>query len=167
MRRQSAARLLALLLAGGVGVVGAWLGLAVAGRSNVTAGPFEVRAGVQFGSGLTEVALPPLGHLTAATHTAPLRLSFSLQDVRTGQLSDILRDGGVDEVVTSVQKGLAARLVGLALRALGVALAGATALAVLELGIVTSMLRISTRRGWVTRSSSPWSSAGRTWHVGE
>jgi predicted phosphodiesterase len=131
VRRERVARLLALLLAAGVGVVGAWLGLAVAGRSSVTAGPFEVRAGVQFGSGLTEVALPPLGHLTAATHTAPLRLSFSLQDVRTGQLSDLLRDGGVDEVVTSMQKGLAARLVGLALRALGVALAGAIALAVL------------------------------------
>jgi predicted phosphodiesterase len=131
VRRERVARLLALILAAGVGVVGAWLGLAVAGRTNITAGPFEVRAGVQFGSGLTEVALPPFGHLTAATHTAPLRLSFSLQDVRTGQLSDLLRDGGVDEVVTSVQKGLAARLVGLALRALGVALAGAIALAVL------------------------------------
>src|SRR5207245_2226318 len=86
---------------------------------------------VVLSDGTGEVAVRPLCHLTSATHTAPLRLSFSVQDVRTGQLSDLLRDGGVDEVVTSVQKGLAARLVGLALRALGVALAGAIAVAVL------------------------------------
>ena len=131
VRRETASRLLALLLAAGIGVVGAWLGLAVAGRSSITAGPFRVGVGVQFGSGLTEVELPPLGHLTADTHTAPLRLTFSLQDVRAGQLSDLVRSGGVDEVVTSMQQGLASRLVALALRALGVALLGALVLAVL------------------------------------
>jgi len=131
VNRDRAARIVVFVLATTVGVVGAWLGLAVAGRSNVTAGPFEVRAGVQFGSGLTEVALPPLGHLTAATHIAPLRLTFSLQSVRVGQLSDLVRSGGVDAVVTSMQQGLTSRLVTIALRALGVGLLGALVLAAL------------------------------------
>jgi len=117
-------RTLRILLAAGVGVVGAWLGLAVGGRTQVTLGPFQVQVGSQFGPGITEVALPPLGHLTADTHTAPLRFTFTLQDVHAGKLSDLIRDGGVDAVVASVQQGLASHLAELALRLIGVALAG-------------------------------------------
>src|SRR5262249_6370289 len=131
VNRDALARIESFVLAAAVGIVGAWLGLAIAGRANVTAGPFELRVGAQFGPGRTDVALPPLGHLTAATHTAPLRLTFSLQGVRVGQLSDLLRDGGVDAVVTSVQKGVTSRLGLIAFRTLGVALVGALALAVL------------------------------------
>lgn len=131
MTRDRVARTLSLVLAALVGVAGAWLGLAVAGRTNVTAGPFEVRVGAQFGPGRTEVELPPLGHLTANTHTAPLRLTFSLQDVQAVKLSDLLREGGVDAVVTSLQRGIESRLSVVALRALGVALAGSIALAAL------------------------------------
>src|SRR5712691_2986080 len=95
-------RTLPILLAAGAGVVG--------GRTQVTLGPFQVQVGSQFGPGITEVALPPLGHLTADTHTAPLRFTFTLQDVHAGKLSDLIRDGGVDAVVASVQQGLASHL---------------------------------------------------------
>jgi predicted phosphodiesterase len=128
MRSHSLDRTLRILLAAGVGVVGAWLGLAVGGRTQVTLGPFQVQVGSQFGPGVTEVALPPLGHLTADTHTAPLRFTFTLQDVHAGKLSDLIRDGGVDAVVASVQQGLASHLAALALRLIGVALAGSVAL---------------------------------------
>ncbi len=131
MTRARFARLLAIALAAAVGIAGAWLGLAVGGRTQLSLGPFDVRAGAQFGRGGTTVLLPPLGHLTAATHIAPLRVTFSLEDVRAGQLTDLLRDGGVDAVVTSVQTGVTSRLWWLALRTLAVALAGAVALALL------------------------------------
>ena len=66
-------------------------------------GPFVVRLDTQFGRGVTDIVLPPLGHLTANTHSAPLRLSATLLDVRISELTRELSAGGIDGLVARVQ----------------------------------------------------------------
>src|SRR6266542_2482430 len=86
-----------------VGLAGAWLGMAVWGASRVDMGPFVVRLDTQFGRGVTDIVLPPLGHLTANTHSAPLRLNATLLDVRIIELTRDLSAGGIDGLVARVQ----------------------------------------------------------------
>src|SRR2546422_6426493 len=69
-----------------VGLAGAWLGMSVWGASRVDMGPFVVRLHKQVGRGGTDIVLPPLGHLTAHKHSAPLRLSATLLDGRIREL---------------------------------------------------------------------------------
>jgi hypothetical protein len=54
-----------VLLACVVGLVGAWLGLALLARETVPMGPFRVELDVGFGRGETVLGLPPFGALTA------------------------------------------------------------------------------------------------------
>src|SRR6266540_1919455 len=86
-----------------VGLAGAWLGMALWGASKADMGPFVVRLDTQFGRGVTDIVLPPLGHLTANTHSAPLRLSATLLDVRISELTRDLSAGGIDGLVARVQ----------------------------------------------------------------
>ena len=62
------------LLACVVGLVGAWLGLALLARETVRIGPFRVELDVGFGRGETVLGLPPFGALTADTHLSPLHV---------------------------------------------------------------------------------------------
>src|SRR5438034_1061547 len=96
-------RLVRLALPLAVGLAGAWLGMSVWGASRVDMGPFVVRLDTQFGRGVTDIVLPPLGHLTANTHSAPLRLSATLLDVRISELTRELSAGGIDGLVARVQ----------------------------------------------------------------
>ena len=113
-----------LLLTVVVGLVGAWLGMAAWGSAAVSMGPFRVQLGAGFGRGVTEIGLPPFGHLTADTHLAPLRLTATLVDVSIPQLTrDVAREG-VDEVARRVQRDANSRLGPYFLRLVGVALAG-------------------------------------------
>jgi predicted phosphodiesterase len=115
-------------LAVAVGLFGAWLAMAVWGSQTETMGPFSVRLSAQFGSGETEIDLPPLGKLSANTHAAPLHIRATLLDVRIGELSDAVKSGGVSDLVSSVaaEADRAVRL--LAIRILLVGIAVATAL---------------------------------------
>ena len=79
-----------MLLACVVGLVGAWLGLALLARETVPIGPFRVELDVGFGRGETVLGLPPFGALTADTHLSPLHVSATLQDVGVQRLTDIL-----------------------------------------------------------------------------
>jgi hypothetical protein len=93
-----------MLLACVVGLVGAWLGLALLARETVPMGPFRVELDVGFGRGETVLGLPPFGALTADTHLSPLHLSATLQDVGVQRLTDVVNDEGIDGLVSDIER---------------------------------------------------------------
>ena len=123
-------RILRVGVAVAVGLLGAWLAMAVWGSETESMGPFSVRLSAQFGPGRTEIDLPPLGKLTANTHAAPLEIRATLLDVRIGELSDAVKSGGVSDLVASVaaQADRAVRLLAIRVLLLGIAIATALAL---------------------------------------
>jgi predicted phosphodiesterase len=130
-RAAQARRVLRLVFPVALGCAGAWLGLAVWGSSTVDMGPFVVRLDTQFGRGVTDIVLPPLGHLTANTHTAPIRLNATLVGVRITQLTRDLGAGGLEGLVARVESDSRHALPLHALRAVGVAAGGALLLGAL------------------------------------
>lgn len=114
-----------------VGIGGAWLGMALWGGSCVDMGPFRVRLDSQFGRGVTDIVLPPFGHLTADTHLAPLRLSATLENVRIGELGRSLADEGSEALVQQIQRDAERDVPLHLLRTFGVAVAAAVGLALL------------------------------------
>lgn len=122
-------RLLALLAAVLVGVGGSAVALLAFGRWSVWVGPFQVQLAARFGKGATDVALPPLGRLTAQTHLAPLRFSATLQDVRVPELTEMVTARGLSGLVSVVEREVLEDIPSFALRVLGIGVAGAVALA--------------------------------------
>ena len=120
-----------VLLACVVGLVGAWLGLALLARETVPMGPFRVELDVGFGRGETVLGLPPFGALTADTHLSPLHLSATLQDVGVQRLTDVVNDEGIDGLVSDIERDARGSVRTLALRALLAATIGGTVLAAL------------------------------------
>jgi predicted MPP superfamily phosphohydrolase len=98
------------------------------GRETVSLGPFRVQLTGRFGRGFTDIALPPLGRLTADTHRAPLRFSATLQNVNVTTLVSDVGHRGLDAVIDDVQSEALSRIVPFALRLFGIALAGSLAL---------------------------------------
>jgi predicted phosphodiesterase len=121
---------LRVALAIAIGVAGAWLGMSVWGSTTSAMGPFEVRLSAQFGPGLTDIRLPPLGHLTANTHAAPLRITATLLDVRINELSEALTSGGVSGIASEVadRADRAIRMLSVRILLIGVATAVVLAL---------------------------------------
>ncbi|HXF73548.1 MAG TPA: metallophosphoesterase [Actinomycetota bacterium] len=118
------------LLPAAVGVVGAWLGMLAWGAQTVPVGPFRVQLEAGLGRGVTDIALPPLGRITADTHLAPLRLRATLVDVDAQRLARALAARSTEDLVAGMEVEALDRLGPYALRLLGVALAGAAALGV-------------------------------------
>ncbi len=134
-----------------VGLVGAWLGLELLGRTTVPMGPFRVELDAQFGRGETRVGLPPFGALTADTHLSPLRLSATLEDVGVQRLTDDFDRRGIDGIVADVERDARSRVVALAWRVLIAGGIGGAALAVLVFrdrwrlvagGFITALLAV-------------------------
>jgi predicted phosphodiesterase len=126
----SARRIARVLVPVLIGLLGAWIGMSIWGSTTTSMGPFEVRLTAQFGSGgETDIILPPLGRLSADTHTAPLRIQATLLDVRINQLSDALTHGGVSRLVDEVSADADQAIRSLAVRILLVGVATALALA--------------------------------------
>jgi predicted phosphodiesterase len=123
--------ILRITLAVAIGVSGAWLGMAVWGSTTSSMGPFEVRMSAQFGPGVTDIVLPPLGHLTANTHAAPLRIRATLLDVRINELSDAVTSGGVSALVDRVAEQADRAIRFLAIRILLIGVGTAVVLAAL------------------------------------
>jgi predicted phosphodiesterase len=94
---------LRVALAALVGIAGSWLGIAIWGASDVEMGPFLVRLDSSFGPGETDIELPPFGRLSADTHTAPLKLEATLEQVRITQLTQALREGSLDQLVEVIR----------------------------------------------------------------
>jgi predicted phosphodiesterase len=130
-RRLSARGIGGLVLALVVGVVGAWVGMLLAGRTEVAMGPFRVELAAGFGRGETNVGVPPFGALTADTHLAPFHLSATLEDVRVERLTDAVNAVGVDGLAADVERDARHEVVDLAARVLVVGAAGALVLGVL------------------------------------
>jgi predicted phosphodiesterase len=86
-----------------VGIAGAALALQAFGRTTVAAGPFHIQLEADFGWGVTDISLPPLGRLRADTHTAPLHLRASLSEVDVEDLRDGIRRG-LDSVAAEVER---------------------------------------------------------------
>lgn len=134
-RREQRERLgrsaLVVLFAAAVGLVGAWLGMALLARTTASMGPFRVEVSAGFGPGVTSLGLPPFGELTADTHLAPMRLTAVLRDVGVEQLTDVVRERGVEGLVDDVERDAPIRLRAFALRVLASAVIGAMALSAL------------------------------------
>lgn len=114
-----------------VGLVGAWLGALLLGRQDVRMGPFRVEVAAGFGSGETEIGLPPFGHLIADTHWAPLRFSASLEDVGVERLTEVVGRIGVEGLADQVQIDALGEVRRLGVRLVAVSTLGALVLALL------------------------------------
>jgi predicted phosphodiesterase len=77
------------------------------------------------GHGRTDIALPPLGRVSADTHVAPVHLSATLTEVDVKQLQRLIADEGLDGVAQNLEDQAVHRIWPFLLRAFGVALAGA------------------------------------------
>jgi predicted MPP superfamily phosphohydrolase len=113
-----------------IGVAGSSLGMLVLGRRTVSMGPFRVQLTAQFGRGVTDVRLPPFGQLSADTHRAPLRFTASLRDVQLPELTEVVDEGGIEELTAQVERDAKAQIAPFAVLLFGAAVAGALGLAV-------------------------------------
>jgi len=138
-------------LAVAIGLLGAWAGMTLWGRTTTTLGPFQVELASTFGHGRTEIQLPPFGDLTADTHQAPLWLRATLRDVEIRRLTTTLSDRGLQGLSDQVESDAAERLRGLAIRVLLASAAGALVLGALAfrrdarrvaIAVVTALLAV-------------------------
>ncbi len=87
------ARLVRPTLAVLLGLVGAWLGLALGGTVHHEVGPLttSMRVLPAWGGG-SRIEIPPLGELDLDTHTGPLALQATLQGVDVAEARQLVRD---------------------------------------------------------------------------
>ncbi|MCY7365124.1 MAG: metallophosphoesterase [Frankiaceae bacterium] len=116
-----------------VGLLGAILGLLVAGTVSAPVGPFTADLSLRPAlSGTTVVAVPPLGELQLDTHDGPVKLQVRIAQLRDDAARSIVADparleGLGDQVNADLRKGV----VELVLRTLLVTVAGAALLGLL------------------------------------
>lgn len=72
-----------------LGLLAAWLSLIVAPAIAHTVGPARVRASLDPGRGSTQVELPPLGNIVAATHLGPVDLRLQIAEVDFEELGPL------------------------------------------------------------------------------
>ena len=113
-----------------VGIAGAAIALQAFGRTTIDAGPFQVQVEADFGRGVTDISLPPLGQLRADTHTAPLHLRASLREVDVEDLREGVRRG-LDSVAAEVEQTTLGAADRFAVQVVSVGLVGALALGLL------------------------------------
>jgi predicted phosphodiesterase len=128
MRRGLAYLLVALL-----GAAAGLLALGTITEAEGRVGPGRVAVRAQLGPSRTELRLPPLGQISAATHFAPLTLTGQVNELSPDRLQDLLKtDDPGDRLQAEVSDDLEPLLRTFALRALGTAVvAGALAGALL------------------------------------
>jgi predicted phosphodiesterase len=124
-------RVAAVVLAVAVGWTGSWLGLTLLSDRTFSMGPFRVRLSSAYGRGVTDIAILPLGRVTADTHRAPLHVTATLQSFSVNQLTNDVREGGIDQLVSDVQKDALASIGAYAAWAFGAAMIGAIVLSLL------------------------------------
>jgi predicted phosphodiesterase len=115
-----------------VALIGAAAGLLALGTVTVVqgrVGPGKVAVRAHLGASRTELRLPPLGQISAATHFAPVTLTAQVDEVSIERLQDLLKtDAPGDRLQSEVAADLEPLLRSFAWRALAVAaLAGALA----------------------------------------
>jgi predicted phosphodiesterase len=132
-RQRRIRRIGAIAGAAAVGLIGAWIGMALLARTTVPMGPFRVAldGGFGFGFGETRIELPPFGALTADTHTSPISITATLSDVGVERLTRVVNDVGIDGLVTQIQRDALDRVQTLVWRLLVVSGIGAAILGAL------------------------------------
>ncbi len=139
LRRALAAWILPAL----IGVAGAWLALEAFGTSTVTAGPFQVNLDADFGRGLTDIGLPPLGRLQADTHLGPLHVRAELHEIDVDALRTELSEGGLEGLAQTLETRTLDHLVPFGLRILAIGVAGGVALGLLAFRTVRRRVEIA------------------------
>ena len=120
--------LTACILPALIGVVGAWIALEAFGTSTVAAGPFQVNLDADFGRGVTDIALPPLGELRADTHLGPLHLRTGLLEVDVEALQAELEQGGLEAVADQLETRMLDQLLPFGLRTFALGIGGGVVL---------------------------------------
>ncbi len=115
-----------------VALLGAAAGLAALGTVTTASGPVgpgRVAVRAHFGDSRTELRLPPLGQISAATHFAPVTLTGQVDEISPERLQDLLKtDDPGERLRSEVSADLGPLLRAFALRALAAAVvAGALA----------------------------------------
>ena len=95
-----------LVLAAALGGVAALLGIRFIPATNHDLGPASVATRTSIGTGLTKVIVPPLGTVSAPTHTSPLVFDIQLSRLDFTALGEVLDSGGTDELATQLEDGL-------------------------------------------------------------
>ena len=126
-----------------VGVAGTWLGLLAFARTGAPMGPFQVELDAVPGRGQTDIALPPLGRVTADTHVAPLHLSATLTEVDVQRLQAQIASRGLDGVAQDLEDVALDRIWPFLLRGVGVAHAGALGVALIVYRLRRREVRIA------------------------
>jgi predicted phosphodiesterase len=114
-----------------VGIVGALAGLVLWGRTSVSMGPFQVLLTGRVGRGVTVIALPPFGRVTADTHLAPLRFTATLQGVRIEDLAKAVGDQGTEALIDQVRLEALKQVTPFAIRLFLAGMAGTLILALI------------------------------------
>src|SRR5437899_8561626 len=116
--RRGFAFLLVALLGAAAGLLS--LGLITSAQGRVGPGRVAVRA--HLGAGRTQLRLPPLGQISAATHAAPVTLTAQVDEVSVERLQDLLKaDAPGDRLRSEVSADLEPLLRAFAWRALAAA----------------------------------------------
>ena len=123
-------RVLVALEVVAVGLLGALLGLLVAGSLDRGVGPFEARMSLRPSlHGGSAVSIPPLGELQLDTHAGPVHLQVDVVRLRAQEARDIVADPDrLSGLGQEVQRDLRAGLERLLLQAGLVTVLGATGL---------------------------------------
>ncbi|HWH29821.1 MAG TPA: metallophosphoesterase [Mycobacteriales bacterium] len=116
-----------------VGVVGALLGLLVAGTVRIPVGPFDADLGLRPAlTGSTTVDVPPLGRLELDTHDGPVRLGVEVAALRPDAARAVVANpASLRTLGEQVQADLRSGVGELVVRTLVVTVAGATVLGLL------------------------------------
>ena len=132
-RWQHAHRIDRRLLIAGLALVGAVLGVALAGNVRHGVGPVKVQFALRptFHGG-TEVDVPPLGRLTMRSHVGPFRVRATVTGINLTDAQRVLT-GGVsrDALSRQVDRDVRDAMIELLLKSLVVALLGGTGLVAL------------------------------------
>jgi predicted phosphodiesterase len=107
-----------LLLAVALGGLVALLGIRFIPATDHDLGPSSVATRTSIGPGLTKVVVPPLGTVSAPTHTSPLVFDIQLSRLDFTALGEVLDSGGTDELAAQLEDGLRGLAAALTIRLL-------------------------------------------------
>ena len=114
-----------------IGLAGTLLGMTAWGTTNSAMGPFRVELSASFGTGETEIVLPPVGRITAETHISPLSFRATLREVDVQELTKLVRDRTVSDIADDVGDRARGRVARFGLQLLAASVLGALLLAAL------------------------------------
>lgn len=116
----------------GFALVGAALGVLLAGRITAPIGPFVTTVSLTLGGGGAEVSIPPLGALSVDAFDGPVRVGVTLQRVDQARIEAIVRDPtALDGIGEEVAADLQSAIITLLIRSGLAAIAGAAVLGLL------------------------------------